>query len=168
MYGRYGCYTVSARFTLVTCPIRPRLPDMRRGPRAYSRRTTANRSHGSLTPTVVLTEPSPVLATAYGSDPLQRSSDRLEGSIIVPVVCHRAPRRAASRSYRYTVACWLITNATTGMYLLKDYAIVNELEELHHLSEAADFIALHLYSFLRPFYRVFLAYFQKFFYFIFR
>jgi len=30
MYGRYGCYTVSARFTLVTCPIRPRLPDMRK------------------------------------------------------------------------------------------------------------------------------------------
>ena len=30
MYSRYGCYTVSARFTLVTCPIRPRLPDMRK------------------------------------------------------------------------------------------------------------------------------------------
>ena len=30
MYGRYGCYAVSARFTLVTCPIRPRLPDMRK------------------------------------------------------------------------------------------------------------------------------------------
>jgi len=110
---------------------------------------------------VVLTEPSPVLATAYGSDPLQRSSDRLEGSIIVPVVCHRAPRRAASRSYRYTVACRLITNATTGMYLLKDYEIFNELEGLHRLSEAADFIALHLTAFFERFERSILAFSRK-------
>ena len=66
-------------------------------PRAISRRTVANCSHGSFTPTVVLTEPSPVLATAYGSEPLQRSSDRLEGSIIVPVACYGGPGEAVPR-----------------------------------------------------------------------
>ena len=67
-------------------------------PRAISRRTVANCSHRSFTPTVVLTEPSPVLATAYGSEPFQRSSDRLEGSIIIPVACPCDPEGATSWS----------------------------------------------------------------------
>ena len=47
------------------------------------------------------------------------------------------------------------------MYLLKVYAIVNELEELHRLSEAADFIALHLTAFFERFEKSILAFSRK-------
>ena len=46
-----------------------------------------------------------MLATAHDSDPLLRSSYRLEGSIIISVTFHGVPKRAAFRLFESDVLC---------------------------------------------------------------
>lgn len=90
--------------------------------------------------------------------PFQRSSDRLGRSIIVTVICHRVPERAALRSNTKTGtpfllrrACpvlslaRLITKAITAMYLLKVYSIFKDRRRATaNLNRGLAFLSLHI------------------------
>ena len=161
MYGRYGCYTVSARFTLVTCPIRPRLPDIRQ-------------SHGHSADErqlIVLMGISPQLW--FSQSPPQclrrltvlirfnaRAIGWKEVSLSPLLVLAVREELSPGRAKRKRPLCGRSSShsrlpvhhpAATVTYLLKVYGVFNELEGLHRPSESTDFFAPHLYSFLGPF-----------------